>query len=560
MDDQRDEATKDEAPELDLTTHTDEVGEDALQLTPSDSMAGVEFGDAFTVGEKTAGEVAAAKTTAEPRKPSKSSERLGDQQFVAALLGQPMPVSKKKKPVPEASNPSEPAPETGRAMPEAEPAAPIAASTPEILPEPSAIEPAPPTQVSPEPPPPEAEPAANEPSPSEVVLSDEAPIEVEIDKALAVSESPVEAPLEPPLAQTPWDAVQAPPTPKTRPLPPAGPTVSTAPITTLEPELLPTPQADPRDVATTVVVNDVPALPTIASPAAVIPTPPMPAAPIAVLSGVIVDTPAPAPEALARVLAAAPPVTPVEPVVAATPQVLSESAPKVPPEPTPVDNASLARDFAIPIPPAPKVAPQAKPSKRPQPTERIAVKAEKPAAEAMPAVEQPPQRTGAWWTLPLMFAGLAIIACALVVPVADENHRAAYELARIERDVAHFQQQADVNASFLSRVSNDPTLAERLAMRQLNMIRPDEKLAPLAARHDQFSMSPFALVNVDPPAPMPAYRPISGFLSRWFLDPKWQTYCVGIGLLMTAAGVVFGGGGEDDRSEGESEVAEPAAA
>jgi len=59
---------------------------------------------------------------------------------------------------------------------------------------------------------------------------------------------------------------------------------------------------------------------------------------------------------------------------------------------------------------------------------------------------------------------------------------------------------------------------------------------------------------------MPAYRPISGFLSRWFLDPKWQTYAVGIGLLMTAAGVVFGGGGEKRDEQTDSEIAEPVAA
>ncbi len=159
------------------------------------------------------------------------------------------------------------------------------------------------------------------------------------------------------------------------------------------------------------------------------------------------------------------------------------------------------------------------------------------ATEALPR-----ERTGAWWTLPLMCAGLAIVACAVLVPAADENRRDGHELARIERDVAHFEKQSAVNKQFLEHVSTDPTLAERLAMRQLRLTRADSRIVRSPKADDPFSMSPYALVSIDPPKPMPEYRPVGGFLSRYFLDPQGQIYLTGLGILLTAAGVILGGG------------------
>lgn len=152
-------------------------------------------------------------------------------------------------------------------------------------------------------------------------------------------------------------------------------------------------------------------------------------------------------------------------------------------------------------------------------------------------------RTGAWWTLPMMCLGLGIIACALIVPAVDENRRELHQLARLERDVSYFQMQSDVNKQFLEHVSTDPALAERLAQRQLRMTRPDSRIVqiPQAGNHP-FGMSPYALVTLDPPPPIPDYQPLGGMLSRYFLDSKNQVYLTGIGILMTAAGVILGGG------------------
>jgi hypothetical protein len=172
---------------------------------------------------------------------------------------------------------------------------------------------------------------------------------------------------------------------------------------------------------------------------------------------------------------------------------------------------------------------------------------------------RPRGRTGAWWTIPLMCAGIAIAACAVLVPAADENRRAMHELAKLEQEVTYFDQQSDVNQQFLQHVSTDPTLAERLAMRQLRLTRPTARIVQMPHKDDPFSMSPYALVSIDPPAPLPEYRSMGGMLGEWFLDAKRQTYLAGLGLLLTAAGVIFGGGTSRDRTPLEPEP-EPAAA
>jgi hypothetical protein len=151
-------------------------------------------------------------------------------------------------------------------------------------------------------------------------------------------------------------------------------------------------------------------------------------------------------------------------------------------------------------------------------------------------------RTGAWWTIPLMCAGIAIVACAVLVPAADDNRRAVHELARIERDVAYFERQSEVNKQFLEHVSTDPTLAERLALRQLRLTRAASAVVPLSRQADPFGMSPYALVTIDPPPAIADYRPVGGFLSKYFLNARTQVYLAGLGLLLTAAGVILGGG------------------
>src|SRR3954447_7987544 len=74
---------------------------------------------------------------------------------------------------------------------------------------------------------------------------------------------------------------------------------------------------------------------------------------------------------------------------------------------------------------------------------------------------------GGLWTIPLLCMGLAIIAACVIVPATDENRRLAYERERLKADLEQISRQIDVNDEFLKRIGDDPTLAERLAQRQM---------------------------------------------------------------------------------------------
>ena len=147
---------------------------------------------------------------------------------------------------------------------------------------------------------------------------------------------------------------------------------------------------------------------------------------------------------------------------------------------------------------------------------------------------------GGWWTIPMLCLGIAIIACALVIPAADENRRIAYETERLTVDLAHVQQQIAVNDEFLRRLADDPNLSERLARRQMKMVREGTNVMELKGGRADTSLSPFLLVTVPPPPEMPAYRPVAGVLASLFQHPKTQLYLMGTGLLMIAAGLVMG--------------------
>src|SRR5688572_32582728 len=75
------------------------------------------------------------------------------------------------------------------------------------------------------------------------------------------------------------------------------------------------------------------------------------------------------------------------------------------------------------------------------------------------------------WTIPLLCAGIAILACCLLIPAADENRRLTWERERLKADLEQIQKQVSVNDAFLQRLMADPTLSERLARRQMKMVR-----------------------------------------------------------------------------------------
>lgn len=159
------------------------------------------------------------------------------------------------------------------------------------------------------------------------------------------------------------------------------------------------------------------------------------------------------------------------------------------------------------------------------------------------AVREVRGRAGSVLTLPLICLGLAVLAACLLVPAVDQNRRLAYDREQLRRDLAQLDEQIAVNDEFLRRLADDPTLAERLVRRQFNARRegtrqielPDDRPDDPAAL-----ASPFALLHVAPPEPLPPYRPVGGRLGELCRDPKSRLYLMAGSLLCVVAGLLFG--------------------
>jgi hypothetical protein len=149
------------------------------------------------------------------------------------------------------------------------------------------------------------------------------------------------------------------------------------------------------------------------------------------------------------------------------------------------------------------------------------------------------RRGGGVLTIPLLCVGIAIIACVSLLPLADENHQLAWEREKLRADLAQLKEQGRVNDEFLQRVADDPTLAQRLAQRQMKYIREGDSILPLQGSGRE-EMSPFHLVAVPPPPPMPPYQPVGGPLATLVRQPRAQLYLCGAALLMIASGLVLG--------------------
>jgi hypothetical protein len=164
----------------------------------------------------------------------------------------------------------------------------------------------------------------------------------------------------------------------------------------------------------------------------------------------------------------------------------------------------------------------------------------------MPPVAEPlaPESAaagGGLFTLPLLCLGIGLIACCLLIPAADDNRRLVYERQMLQADLDQITRQTQVNQEFLKRVADDPTLSERLAQRQMKMVREGTSVLELKGQFGVHDMSPFELVTLPPPPTLPPYQPTGGKLSTLCRNPRSQLYLMGSGLLMVAAGLVLGG-------------------
>lgn len=165
-----------------------------------------------------------------------------------------------------------------------------------------------------------------------------------------------------------------------------------------------------------------------------------------------------------------------------------------------------------------------------------------------------PPPTGGGWTITMLCLGIGIIACCVIIPQADANRRLAYEREKLKIDLDSIRKQLSTNDEFLRRVADDPNLAERLAQRQMRIIREGSRVLELkkpvtpgsrgAAMGSLMAddVSPFHLVHVAPPPPMPPYQSKGGRLASLCYDPRKRLYLMGAGLLLMAAGLVMGFG------------------
>jgi hypothetical protein len=169
-----------------------------------------------------------------------------------------------------------------------------------------------------------------------------------------------------------------------------------------------------------------------------------------------------------------------------------------------------------------------------------------------------PAPRGGGWTLALLCAGIALIACTVLIPTADANRRLVYEREKLKLDLESIRKQVATNDDFLKRVADDPNLAERLAQRQMKIIRQGTRVLELkkqkqhpagaggaataAAGFTADDMSPFHLVHVAPPPPLPPYKPVGGLLAGLCYNPHTRLYLTGIGLFLMAGGLVLGFG------------------
>ncbi len=168
---------------------------------------------------------------------------------------------------------------------------------------------------------------------------------------------------------------------------------------------------------------------------------------------------------------------------------------------------------------------------------QISDPAEASSMSSTPAARE--RAGGGAFTIPLICLGIGLIAMCLLIPASDENRRVAYERDRLKADLEQLQKQVATNEAFLKHVGDDASLAERLARRQLKMVPEGTAVMDLKSTPVQAGMSPFLLVTVPPPAPMPPYRPVGGFLADACRHPKTQLYLIGASLLMIASGLVL---------------------
>jgi cell division protein FtsB len=154
---------------------------------------------------------------------------------------------------------------------------------------------------------------------------------------------------------------------------------------------------------------------------------------------------------------------------------------------------------------------------------------------------QPAPKSDAW-TLAALCIGLALVSACVLIPQADSNRQLIYQRQKLLGDLQQIQQQTSVNEQFLQKMESDPQLAERLAQRQLKMVRQGETVLDVQPPQNAQQMSPYMMLSVPPAPAMQPFEPLGGILASFCRQGRVQAWVLGAGLLLIAMGVICGDG------------------
>ena len=210
-----------------------------------------------------------------------------------------------------------------------------------------------------------------------------------------------------------------------------------------------------------------------------------------------------------------------------------------------VVNASY-HEASVPADPLPPEHRPVKNSDNPDPAPRPATAVKVTSVLPYPSRSTPKPRpsTGAWWTIPMICVGLALVACALIIGQVEANQQVAWRRNKLKIDLEYLQEQVRQNEDSIKWMQTDPTMAERLAQRQMNQVRAGSVILQVPGLPHQNDRNPFQLTTIPPPKPLAPYEPRGDLMTFLFADQRHALWASGIGLMLVAAGLVLGGPNE----------------
>ncbi len=149
------------------------------------------------------------------------------------------------------------------------------------------------------------------------------------------------------------------------------------------------------------------------------------------------------------------------------------------------------------------------------------------------------------WSVPALLCGFALIGACVLVPEWEENQLLAHQGRQIAQDLAHVDSQIQANEDFIARLGTDAELAERLAQRQMKMIRQGTGVLDLGEGQPQTDaqrMSPFLLAALPPPQPIEPYRSPAPLLTTLFGHAGLRIYLLGAAILLIATAMLLDAG------------------